>query len=318
VAEKVAKQHTVPQFYLQGFAKADQVSTVEVASGRTFTQNVSDAASEHHFYSIPQYAPAPNVFEEALARAESDASKVFKQILKDKVWPLAPSDRATLAAFMTLQFLRGRDHRAQMGHIAAGAVDLLVRTMTPEVLIRDAAAKGSAMTEEEAEEAWKMLRESTIETTITAAGHFSQIVDLLPKLITYLLGRPWVLVRFTKRALITSDTPFAPIAHPTSDPNLGIGLATAWGMTYPLDRRTGLILASPQSLIDAGADVGEVERGETDVIQAPTTRLEKFINRSTADSAERWIFRHPDDERFVPEIDRLGVVERGRSRPRVT
>lgn len=318
MVEKVAKQHTVPQFYLHGFAKGDQVTTVEIANGRVFTQNVADAAASHHFYSVPEFTAAPTFFEGVLARAESDASRVLKLVLKDGVWPLGAQDRTILAAFMTLQFLRGPDHRTQMSHIASNAVKLLTKTMSPSQLVRDAAALGTALTDEEAAQALETLGVSNIDASVTAAGHVRQIMDLLPKLVGYLLGRPWVLVRFTQPALITSDAPFSPIVHPDADPNVGVGLGTAWGMTYPLDRQTGLILASPQPLIDAGANVHEVERGETDIVQAPTVQVAEFINMWTAASAERFLFHYPGDDQLLPNLDPVGLLWTGRSWPTVT
>jgi hypothetical protein len=78
-------------------------------------------------------------------------------------------------------------------------------------------------------------------------GHINQMLELTPKLARYFLFRPWVLYRFSARSLLTCDTPVSLVPHlngPMADavaPEEGVGLMTAWGITFPLTRKIGLL-----------------------------------------------------------------------------
>jgi Protein of unknown function (DUF4238) len=314
VGEKAIRHHTVPQFYLNGFAQARQIVTVDLESGRTFRQAVAQAASENHFYSIPENPGGSDAFEKILSQVEDKTARVFQRVLQKKEWPLDADSRGALAAFMTLQFLRGPDHRQQMEQITARVAELLIRATGPEGLVRQAAERGDALSDDDAKEMWRVLgSEGGVRAEVPASNHIRQMIDLLPKLVVYFLGRPWVLVRFTRRSLITSDAPLSPIPETTATPGDDIGLMTAWGMTFPLDRHTGIILASPMPLADRGATLSDVAQGKFDHIQEPTTRLERFFNTAATTGANRWIFHHPDDGRFLPSGLHAEGEKRGRA-----
>lgn len=53
--------------------------------------------------------------------------------------------------------------------------------------------------------------------------HIRQMADLVDELLPYIAGRPWTLVRFDKRSLITSDTPVGLVPHPDSEGWEGVG-----------------------------------------------------------------------------------------------
>jgi len=301
VSTEARLHHTVPRFYLKGFAKEGKLVTVELPGDRRFTQNVSQAAAVNYFYSVPGHPDGSDVFERALSKVEGDAARVLRLVLEEGMWPLSAVDRAVLATFMTLQFLRGPDHRRQMEEIATAAARLLVQATGRDGFLRQAESGGERMSEDEAARTWKLLSaENAIQASVSASGHIDQILHLLPQLVRYIVGRPWILVRFTQRSLITSDTPLSPLPDPKSDPYGRVGLMTAWGMTFPLNRQAGLILASPDPFIDAAQDAEAVRRGTFDRQQKGTTQYERFFNVSTSVNARRWIFHHPDDARFVP------------------
>jgi len=130
-------------------------------------------------------------------------------------------------------------------------------------------------------------------------AHIQQMAELSEALIPYLAGRPWTLVRFDKRSLITCDTPVGLVPHPDDEPWAGVGFMTAWGVTYPLTRKLGLLLSDPLVIADA-IPVEDVRAGKLDYAQAGTTALGKFFNGNTVASASEWLYHHPEDERFVP------------------
>ena len=107
----VAKRHhTVPQFYLRGFADGERIATVRMPGDQPFVQSVRKAASEMNFYSIAGHEDGPDVFEKLLSSIEGEASRVFGHIA-DGTWPLEQEDRWTLAHFIALQAVRGPEQR---------------------------------------------------------------------------------------------------------------------------------------------------------------------------------------------------------------
>ncbi|HEY5181304.1 MAG TPA: DUF4238 domain-containing protein, partial [Dermatophilaceae bacterium] len=71
----VAKRHhTVPQFYLRGFADGERIATVRLPGDQPFVQSVRKAASEMNFYSIAGHEDGPDVFEKLLSSIEGEAS----------------------------------------------------------------------------------------------------------------------------------------------------------------------------------------------------------------------------------------------------
>jgi hypothetical protein len=119
-------------------------------------------------------------------------------------------------------------------------------------------------------------------------------------LLRYLIGRPWPLIRFNRRSLITSDSPVGLVRNRKDEPWRGVGYMTAWGITFPLTRKLGLLMGSIEELIDLGIPIKAVHEGRADSAQAGSTTLERFFNDHTAANASEWLFHHPDDEQFLP------------------
>jgi hypothetical protein len=54
-------------------------------------------------------------------------------------------------------------------------------------------------------------------------------------------------------------------------------------------------------LAEAGVPVSEIHVGRYDRREPGSTQMEKLFNVSTVEAAGLWVYRHPDDERFLPE-----------------
>lgn len=80
----------------------------------------------------------------------------------------------------------------------------------------------------------------------------------------------------------------------------GVDFMTAWGITYPISRKLGLVMSDPMVFADR-VGIERVARGELDYRQPGNTQMERFINLSTATSASLSLFHHPDDGGFVPD-----------------
>ena len=276
------RHHTVPQFYLRGFANGDQIATVRLPGEARFTQSVRTAASQPDFYTVEGHEDGSDVFEKLLSTIEGEAASVFR-IIRSGAWPLEAEDRMTLAHFVALQATRGPDQRRTLEHVAAKITQLEI-----EYRGRD--------------------RQPVLEGTnpggppsaLSPIDHIRQMAESVDKLLPYIAGRPWSLVRFKRRSLLTSDAPVGLIPRPDVEPWEGTGFMTAWGITYPLTRKLGLLMSDPLPFADS-VPVDRVRAGKLDHAESGTTRMEQFFNAATVNSASEWLYHHPEDARFVPD-----------------
>lgn len=297
----VAKRHhTVPQFYLRHFADQEQITTVRLPGELRFTQSVRRAASQTNFYAVDGHEDGPDAFEKVLSAIEGQASNVFASILSG-AWPLPSELRMTLAGFIALQAVRGPDQRRNMEHVAAQVARLEIGYGGREgVKGWVKRARGVSITDEQADVVWSQATQPDgPPIRMAPIAHIQQMVKTADELLPYIAGRPWSLVRFDKRSLITCDTPVGLVPHPENEPWEGVGFMTAWGITFPLTRKLGILMSDP--MVFAGkVPVETVHAGRMDYTQVGTTALEKFFNGNTIANAGEWLYHHPCDERFVP------------------
>ncbi|MGY4650496.1 hypothetical protein [Mycobacterium sp. URHB0021] len=60
--------------------------------------------------------------------------------------------------------------------------------------------------------------------TLPPIAHIAQIIESANILLPYIAGRPWTLVRFNRRPLVTSDFPVALIPEQGIDSREGVDL----------------------------------------------------------------------------------------------
>lgn len=302
------RHHHVPQFYLRGFADGERITTVRLPGETRYTNSVRKTAAENGFYAVPGHEEGPDVFEKILGGIEGAAAEVFKKV-EAGVWPLAPDDRGTLASFIALQVARGPEQRRNIQHIQAQVARLEVGAVGKAGVKAWAKRKlGVDLDDAAAELVWEQAtRPEGPPLRVSALAHIRHIAEMVEGLTKYIAGRPWTLVRFDKRSLITSDTPVALVPHPDEEGEeeefaapRGVGFMTAWGITYPVTRKLGLVMSDPMIFADK-IRVEQVARGEMDTAQRGTTQMERFINFSTISSASVSLFHHPDDGRFLPD-----------------
>lgn len=300
-AQNVARRHhTVPAFYLRGFAEGDQISTIRLPGVHRFVQSVGDASVAKDFYTVDGHENGSDVIEKALSEVEGAAAAVLRSVDAGR-WPLAEEDRATLGYFMALQAVRVPQQRRTLDNVAAQMVRLQIGAGGKEALRRRLEQQGGAVTDELLEDIWEQsTRPEGPPIKRPRIEHIQQMLELSQELLKYLVGRPWSLIEFDRRSLITSDAPVSLIPSPGSQPWEGVGYATAWGITFPLSRKLGLIMSNPEAFIEKRIPVEHVHRGEADSMLVGTTQYEKFFNEHTVRNASEWLFHHPEDERFVP------------------
>lgn len=300
-ANPIAKRHhTVPQFYLKGFARHEQISTVLLPGDKRFVQSVRKAASETHFYAIDGHPDGPDVFEKLLSEIEGDAALIFTKI-QQGTWPLPAQDRMSLAYFIALQATRGSDQRRNMQHLAAQIARLEIGFGGRDGVQKWVARRtGESVSDETATALWEQAtRAECPPVTIQPTQHIRQMASLIDALLPYIAGRPWTLVRFKNRSLITSDVPVGLIPHPDQPAWSGTGFLTAWGIAFPLTRKLGLLMSDPMVVAHA-VPVERIREGQLDHAEQGTTYMERFLNGLTVGNASKWIYHHPEDGKFVP------------------
>lgn len=309
MADVSRKHHTVPQFYLKGFATASrQIGTVQLPGTKRFVQSTSKASAHTDFYAVPGHEEGPDAFEKSLSRVEGEAARVIRRIIEEHVWPLSPEDRELLAAFLTLQFLRGPEQRRHMEETSALVTRMEIGYGGKANVAAWVKRKhGLSISEEEAERIWDEATQlGGPPIRLAPIGHINQILQLTPKLVRYFMFRPWMLYRFSARSLLTCDTPVSLIPHVNSQSGHadameeGVGLMTAWGITFPLTRKIGLLLGNPEEFF-GNVDAEEVATGRFDITQAPSTAMANLFNDAAIDNARQWIFHHPEDAHLVPD-----------------
>ena len=294
--------HTVPQFYLRGFADdAERITTVRLPGEKWYTSRIKNTAAINRFYSIDGHPDGADAFERALSLLEAGAADVLRAIVKGD-WPLSAEQRITLGTFLAVQYVRGPSHRRSLEYIAA-QMTRLEATVTGRDNVSQWAEQryGVELDEDEAEELWQQAtRPEGPPITLPPIEHIAVIIDSAEKLLPFIVGRPWTLVRFSRRVLVTSDSPVGLIPAKGNEPWQGVGFATAQLITFPLTRRLGLIMGDGMLFADANIPVERLREGEADEAEPGSTSLAKLIIDSTVHSASEYVYHHPEDGPALP------------------
>jgi hypothetical protein len=211
------RHHTVPQFYLRGFADSDKIATVRLPGARRFVQSVSNAAVAKNFYSVDGHPGGADVVETGLSVIEAATASVFAKITAG-TWPLEIDDQMTLGYFIALQTSRVPSRRKTIDHLASQLVRLQVGAGGKSGLRRRLEKEGREVTDELVDTLWRQAtRPEGPPVERPRVEHLQQIFDTADEVLKYVVGRPWTLVQFGRRHLITSDSPVGLVRHPDDD-----------------------------------------------------------------------------------------------------
>lgn len=304
--------HFVPQSYLRGFAtEKERITAIPLDRSRSrFTASVKNVAAQTHFHTVPE-AEEPDGFEKILSAVEGEASDIIRRIEAGE-FPLPEDDRSSLSFYLALQAVRGPDTRRTIEQLQADIVRIEVGAggrKNVKRWIKD--NLGFDATDEQAQRIWdEATQPGGPPITFATIEHIKHMVETAEYLAKYLFTRPWLLVRFDRRSLITCDAPVSLIRNARDENHWeGVGFGTAWGIATPLTRKLGLLMSDPMVILEhLEADAPMIQKvrlavvsGSADRVEAGTTAMERLFNDHTAQSAREYIYCHPDDERFVPE-----------------
>jgi hypothetical protein len=90
--------HTVPRFYLRGFADdGGFVQVVRLPGGVRYAQSVAKVSVINDFYNVGS-GPERDAIEKLLAdEIEGPAAQVFQKVLTEASWPLNVEERSILS-----------------------------------------------------------------------------------------------------------------------------------------------------------------------------------------------------------------------------
>lgn len=291
--------HIVPRFYLANFAHSGIIGRIELQHGANRNKSVRKVGGIEGFYTIPE-ADDPEIFErELFGKIENKAAKIFNKILTADYWPLNEGDRSILSEYLAVQFLRGNDKRNEQSELATSFNKLEAATKGKVALRRQLQESSiEGITDFDFEEAWNTIMDPETKVQATALGHMRQLLSTFPTVTSYLSVRPWRLVRFTRKTLLTCDTPIALVAPPGTPSFMGIGIGNAYRVLFPISRQCGLVMLTPDE--KSGSTHEDLTAGRADREITPTSRQATQFNNYSIINARESIFFHPDDGDLIP------------------
>ncbi len=288
--QRTRRQHVVSAFYLKGFAnESGRLVCTPLSGANPYPISVSDATVQNDFYSIAlPSGEVSDYFERAFSEVEGPAAAAVRMLVESAQSPGAAGDeRAALATWIALQYLRSQAVRRQGAEMHALMVNLVVGTSGKQRLREHIEREeGAPISDARLDAEWKDLTSPDgPEIRANPADHLRTITGLLPGTAALVRDSPWMLVRFTRKVLTTGDHPVALLRDPNTPQWSGVGLSTAWGYSLPLARHLGLIIMT-----------SEVGTGLPDAPLAGTAYQAKTLNSSTISNSRKLLFHHPDDD----------------------
>jgi len=249
------RQHTVPRFLLERFARRDRITMVSRADlTRRHEVSVRDATVHKDFYTLEgDGLPADYAVEHHLSEIEGKAASAIREV--SSVGGFPPSDRCRvhLVHFLAWQLVRGEAQRASTPALVQHLADEIVRRNFPD-------AKPSEYPRVQVSKIWSL----------------AQLPALVQQILPSLLARPWHLLKFQQPALITGDMPVS-LWQSTETPDRGVSPIFADELRFPLDPQTALVLGT-------GEDETEIQGN----LRAATA-----INTCLGTYCRRWLLHRP-------------------------
>jgi hypothetical protein len=276
--------HTVPRYYLQGFAdNRNRIMRVVLPGSRRHLESVKSATVVNDFYTLSDSEGQPSdAYEQWLATVESAAIPAFKAILQENRWPLPRDLKLALAQWAAVQYLRTPMHRQTLDETKNFLAKLHVGINGKAKLKSDMQiAFGRDVTDDEVNRQWQWFtRPEGPDLKVSTLDHVESINALAGGTGAMFADKSWSLLRFERRRLVTSDNPvtLVPDLHRPQD---SVGLINAEHIMLSLDRRTAIIMA---------------QLFGPDIEMPASTHFAKYVNTIVALGAHRVIYHHPDDD----------------------
>ena len=258
------RNHTVNGSYLTRFAGDRGLLAGIELPGRRFRVPVARATVIRNFYVIrlPDGSESDQA-EDDFCDIEARASASMKILIDQRRWPIPDTVRADIATWAALQFLRVPAVR-QLASEIAGAY---IKVGVPFTTDLGEQTRLWMPDDEAAPEKLKRL-------------HLEFIRKNTPVVARMLHARDWHLTFFTRKSLVTSDSPVVlrPMLRYPAGTSMAVGDAAE--VQVPLDRRAALSMTATR-------------RG--DQLVPGSAKIAADLNRAVANNARRFLFHHPSD-----------------------
>jgi hypothetical protein len=225
-------QHYVPQFLLRNFGngKKDQVWVYDKTTGRAFSTNAKNVASESRFYDFVVEGEAVTL-EPMLSKLESTAKPIIEKILEtDSLASLDEEKKAMLASFLSVQRTRTRTFREQWNDF-------------PKLLREHLESRGEEVAE--GSQAAQLLIDFTENESKAETGRL--MLQAPEQYAPHLLSKQWALASTTrKHPFLISDNPLTlqNMNHIPGRGNLGFAVRGI-EIYFPLSPTRALALWCP-------------------------------------------------------------------------
>jgi hypothetical protein len=260
------RNHTVNKSYLRRFADdRGRLTRVTLPGDVRVQVSISDATVVKNFYVVQlDDGSESDEAEDLFSVVEGNAVAAIRTLVDQRVWPIPGGARTAIAEWVALQYLRVPWIRQLTREIAEGFC-----------------GTGIPITTSSGEQVTLRMPAEEVDRLSGPGLHVEFIRRQAAQVAEMLYNRGWVLTRYARKSLATSDTPVVlrpAIGHPVAK---GIGIANAGEIHVPIDRRVALSVG--------GDNIG-------DRWVAGVTKTALYLNDATAKNARHYLFHHPDDD----------------------
>jgi len=259
------RNHTVNGSYLTRFADGRGLLAGIELPGRAFPVSVDRATVIRNFYvtRLPDGSESDQA-EDDFCDIEAQASASMKILIDQRRWPITDAVRADIATWAALQFLRVPAVRQLASEIAGAYIEV-----------------GVPFTADTGEQTTLWMPADEADPEKLKRLHLEFIRKNTPVVARMLYARHWHLTFFTRKSLVTSDSPVVlrPMLKYPSGTSVAVGEAAE--VQVPLDRRAALSMTA---------------MGRGDQLIPGSAKIAADLNQAVVNNARRFLFHHPSDD----------------------
>ena len=259
------RNHTVNGSYLTRFADDRELLAGIELPGRRFPVPVDRATVIRNFYvtRLPDGSESDQA-EDDFGDIEAQASASMKILIDQRRWPIPGAVRADIATWAALQFLRVPAVRQLACEIVGAYIEV-----------------GVPFTTDTGEQTTLRMPADEADPEKLKRLHLEFIRKNTPVVARMLYARDWYLTFFTRKSLVTADSPVVlrpMLRHPAGT---SVAVGDAAEVQVPLDRQAALSMRA-------------VGRG--DQLVPGSAKIAADLNQAVANNARRFLFHHPSDD----------------------
>ena len=255
MGQRSKTHHFLPQMILRGFAMDDRLTTVELGDGRSYQQPVAKAADENKLNNTVELdgGTQSDVAERFIAEEiESPAAAVLALIAAGG-WFFDAAERASVARFLTLQYLRVPWRRAQSNAMADWLMKLDLAAGGPNQLRRVMEKRtGHPVTDQDVAEVWASLRDfDDWKLALSREHHVTNSLRMVDEFAPGVAGiYEWAVMRWEHKriSLVTRRCCWSDIATPSN--------GKGWACSPPGASGSRSIVVRLSSLCRVGRSAG--------------------------------------------------------------